>query len=220
MYSQLSSANQKTCQSSHNATSQSASPQRTATDILAYPPPTEASLELVRCLPELPIPEPIAAYLLDLAFSPMSNVGVLEVFSTIDVALSLHSGAGPAPAKRTKLSSAAPTNSKALLYTIMVFSATLCSPRDSSLNLPALQQCALNSVPALYGNSRDLRIEDALSLCYLSYLGCLNGATIKAAEIWAGIAVMVARQALEDDEECDSSPFHEKAQWLVCINDR
>lgn len=187
---------------------------------MSYPPSTEQSLSLAHGLPELPLPEPIAAYLLDLVFSPVSNLGLLEVFSKHDSGSFKRDGSNPLPAKRPRLSPPDLTTSQALLYTLIVVGAALSSPHDSSVNISGLQRCAVNSIPALYSNTRELRIEDALSLCFLSYTGCLNASTVKVAERWAILASTIAREIQESDDFDPSTAFNERALWAVYINDR
>ena len=176
----------------------------------------------MRRLPELPVAEPVAAHLLDLVLSSISAVGILEVFSGIYDSAAPRLGFQPAHSKRINPSLATLFHSKALLYTLIALGATICYPPDPTINITSLQQYALNSVPALYVNSRDLKIDDALSLCFLSYMGCLNGSSLKVAERWAVLSVLISRQA--NDSEGDQSPdweaFRQRASSLIHINDR
>lgn len=175
----------------------------------------------MRRLPELPVAEPVAAHLLDLVLSSISTVGIFEVFTGIYDS-SPRLGFQPTHSKRINPSLHPLFHSKALLYTLIALGAAICCPPDPAVNITSLQQYALNSVPALYGNSRDLKIDDALSLCFLSYMGCLNASSLKVAERWAVLAVVISRQA--NDTEGEHSPdweaFRQRASSLIRINDR
>jgi hypothetical protein len=103
----------------------------------------------------------------------------------------------------------------------MVVGANLLHSADTSVNITSLQQYALNYVPALYGDSRELKMDDALSLCLLSYTGCLHVNTIKVAERWAVLAVTIAHQAQaeEDSSIPNAEAFNQRVSWLIRIND-
>lgn len=209
-------------QTTRIAGSQSSSPQATIYEGWPTPTASNSSLELVHRLPELPVPESVAAHLLDLVFSSIPTIGILEVFTGLHDPPLPQVGSLPVFLKRPNASLNPLFHSKPLLYTLIALGAILCSRPDATVNVISLQQYAVNSVPALYGNSRDLRIDHALSLCLLSYMGCLNVSSLKVAERWAVLAVVISRQANEID--ADTSPEWEicrqRASWLICIVDR
>lgn len=202
-------------QTSSQTQSQSASPQATTIDVLSYPPPTEQSLHLARTLLDPPLPEPIVAYLLDLVFSPASNLGFLEIFRYHD-----NDNTNSSSSKRIKLSSPVASPPQSLLAALIVVGATLSSTYDPSINVSTLQQYALTATEGLYGTSRELQIDDALALCFLSHTGCFSNDSLKVAERWAMLASTIARQVQDIEDYEIGWSYQQRARWIVQINDR
>ena len=188
-----------------------------AIDVLSYPPPTERSLRLARFLQESSLPEPIIAYLLDVAFPPASNLGILEVFSSRNGS-ETDEGTNPL---RTTIDDLSYQSSclRSLLYSLVVVGAILSALQDPNINVHRLQQTAIDSIPVMRDSSRELLMDDALSLCLLSHASWFFDGSQAVANRLAVLASTIAEQW--DDPRCllGSGDYHARIYQLVLIND-